>query len=250
MAWTLAATGGCGGSASAPSTTLESLVPRARTAHFDVHAGLASEATVAEIAAALESRYGRVIADLETGEVPRITVEVWSDEASFLTEMERFFGRRYNATGYVTGPSVLRVLAVSSVVRNATHEMSHAISLHVNPTFGNRPRWLWESVALYENGELVDPRSISYLAQGRFPTLSELDADPNASRQVYEVGYLIAEFVVARAGRDGLLRLIRANGDVTVIGLRDPAAFESEWSSFVRARYFAAAGLTLGEAVP
>jgi len=250
VAWTLAATGGCGGSASAPSTTLESLVPRARTAHFDVHAGLASEATVAEIAAALESRYGRVIADLETGEVPRITVEVWSDEASFLTEMERFFGRRYNATGYVTGPSVLRVLAVPQVVRNTTHEMSHAISLHVNPTFGNRPRWLWESVALYENGELVDPRSISYLAQGRFPTLSELDADPNASRQVYEVGYLIAEFVVARAGRDGLLRLIRANGDVTVIGLRDPAAFESEWSSFVRARYFAAAGLTLGEGVP
>jgi len=32
-----------------------------------------------------------------------------------------------------------------------------------------------------------------------FPTLSELDADPNASRQVYEVGYLIGEFVGARA---------------------------------------------------
>jgi hypothetical protein len=251
VAWTLAAAGGCGGTgASAPSSTLESLVPRARTAHFDVHAGLASEATVAEIAAGLEARYGRVIADLETGEVPRITIEVWSDEASFLTEMERFFGRRYNATGYVTGPSVLRVLAVPQVVRNATHEMSHAISLHVNPTFGNRPRWLWESVALYENGELVDPRSVSYLAQGRFPTLTELDADPNASRQVYEVGYVIAEFVVARAGREGLLRLIRSNGDVTVLGFESPTAFESEWAAFVRARYFAAAGLTLGEAVP
>lgn len=250
-AWTLAVASGCGGKGvSAPSSTLESLVPRARTAHFDVHAGLASESTVAEIAAGLEARYGRVIADLETGEVPRITIEVWSDEASFLTEMERFFGRRYNATGYVTGPSVLRVLAVPQVVRNATHEMSHAISLHVNPTFGNRPRWLWESVALYENGELVDPRSIAYLAQGRFPTLTELDADPNASRQVYEVGYLIAEFVVAHAGRDGLLRLIRANGDVTVLGFVSPAAFESEWVAFVRARYFAAAGLTLGEAVP
>ena len=104
--------------------------------------------------------------------------------------MERFFGRRYNATGYVTGPTVLRVLAVPSVARNATHEMSHAISLRVNPTFGNRPRWLWESVALFENDEFVDPRSIAYLAQGRFPTLAELDADPNASRQVYEVGYL------------------------------------------------------------
>ncbi|HZM49386.1 MAG TPA: hypothetical protein VFE68_02805 [Vicinamibacteria bacterium] len=255
VAWTLAAAGGCGGEGtsgpSASSSTLESLVPRAHTVHFDVHAGLASEATVAEIAAALESRYGRVTADLETGEVPRITVEVWSDEASFFTEMERFLGRRFSgATGYVTGPSVLRVLAVPQVARNATHEMSHAISLHVNPTFGNRPRWLWESVALYENGELVDPRSISYLVQGRFPTLTELDADPNAGRQVYEVGYLIGEFVVARAGREGLLRLIRAHGDVGVLGFASPAAFESEWTAFVRARYFAAAGLTLGEAVP
>jgi hypothetical protein len=163
--------------------------------------------------------------------------------------MERFLGRRYNATGYVTGPTVLRVLAVPSVVRNATHEMSHAISLRVNPTFGNRPRWLWESVALFENDEFVDPRSISYLVQGRFPTLAELDADPNSSRQVYEVGYLIGEFVVARAGRDGLLRLIRSSGDVTVLGFANPAAFESEWASFVRVRYFAAAGLTLGEAV-
>ncbi len=224
-------------------------MPRARTAHFDVHAGQAAETTVADIATALESRYGRVTSDLETGEVARITVEVWSDEASFLAEMERFFGRRYNATGYVTGPTVVRVLAVPSVARNATHEMSHAISLRVNPTFGNRPRWLWESVALFENDEFVDPRSISYLAQGRFPTLSELDADPNASRQVYEVGYLIGEFVVARAGREGLLRLIRTNGDLTVLGFASPAAFESEWASFVRARYFAAAGLTLGEAV-
>ena len=174
---------------------------------------------------------------------------MWSDEASFLAEMERFFGRRYNANGYVTGPTVLRVLAVPSVARNATHEMSHAISLRVNPTFGNRPRWLWESVALFENDEFVDPRSISYLAQGRFPTLAELDADPNASRKVYEVGYLIGEFVVARAGRDGLLRLIRSNGDVTVLGFATPAAFESEWASFVRARYLIAAGLTLGEAV-
>ena len=94
----------------------------------------------------------------------------------------------------------------------------------MNPTFANQPRWLWESVALFENGELVDPRTIPYLAQGRFPTLGQLDADPNASRQVYEVGYLIGEFVVARAGRAGLLRLIRANGDVTALGFAESRA--------------------------
>jgi hypothetical protein len=247
--WTLAALGGCGGGrASDPTGPVESLALRTRTAHFEVHAGLASGATVSEIAAGLEGRYGRVVADLQTGEVPPIRVEVWQDEASFFAEMERFFGRRYNATGYVTGPSVLRVLTVPQVVRNATHEMSHAISLRVNPAFGNRPRWLWESVALFENEELVDPRSLPYLVQGRFPTLSDLDADPNASRQVYEVGYLIGEFVVARAGREGLLRLVRANGDVAAVGFASPAVFESEWASFVRA-LLRRAGLTLAEPV-
>jgi hypothetical protein len=241
LLWTLAAFAGCdGGSTSDPTHTLESLVPRTRTAHFEVHADRASNETVAEIAAGLEARYGRVVADLETGEVPLIRVEVWKDEGSFFAEMERHFGRRYNATGYVTGPSVLRVLTVPQVARNATHEMAHAISLRANPTFANRPRWLWESVALFENDELVDPRSIPYLVQGRFPTLMELDADPNAGRQVYEVGYLIGEFVVARAGREGLLRLVRANGDVTAVGFSGPAAFESEWAAFVRARYFGA----------
>jgi hypothetical protein len=247
---TLAWGGGCGGGSSAvPTAVVESLAPRARTAHFDVHAGQATDTTVAEIGSALESRYGRVTSDLMTGDVPRMTVEVWSDQASFLAEMERFLGQRYDATGYVTGPTGLRVLAVPSVARNATHEMSHAISLSVNPTFANRPRWLWESVALFENDEFVDPRSISYLTSGRFPTLADLDADPNASRQVYEVGYLIGEFVVARAGREGLLRLIRSNGDETVLGFASPAAFESEFAAFVRSRYFGAAGLTLGEAV-
>lgn len=239
--WALAALAGCGGgSASDPTSPVESLSLRARTAHFEVHADLASDETVAEVAAGLEARYGRVVADLETGDVPLIRVEVWKDEGSFFAEMERYFGRRYNATGYVTGPSVLRVLAVPQVVRNATHEMAHAISLRANPTFANRPRWLWESVALFENDERVDPSSIPYLVQGRFPTLSDLDADPNASRQVYEVGYLIGEFVVARGGREGLLRLVRANGDVTTLGFASPAVFESEWASFVRARYFGA----------
>jgi hypothetical protein len=242
---------GCGGTTSStPSAARESLVERARTAHFQVHADRAPDETVRAIAAALEESVGRVTRDLETGDVGAIRAEVWQDEASWFAEMERFFGRRYNATGYVTGPAVIRILAVPQVARNATHEMAHAVSLRVNPTFANNPRWLWESVALFENDELVDPRSLPYLVQGRFPTLSELDADPNASRQVYEVGYLIGEFVVARAGRSGLLRLVRANGDVTTVGFADAKAFEDAWAAFVRARYLGAAAIDTRRASP
>jgi hypothetical protein len=112
------------------------------------------------------------------------------------------------------------------------------VSLYVNAGFANNPRWLWESVALYENGELVDPRSLDYMVRGTPPTLAQLNADVTQGRQVYEVGYLLGEFVVASWGRDGLLRLIRANGDTSsALGLSS-SAFEEAWFAFVRERYF------------
>jgi hypothetical protein len=149
----------------------------------------------------------------------------------------RYFGRRIDTTGYVTGPDQLRVLAVPAVARNATHELTHCVSLYLNPTIANNPRWLWESVALYENGELVDPRTLDYLVAGRPPTLAELDADVTSSRRVYEVGYTIGEFVVARGGQQALVGLIRANGDTgAVLGL-SATAFVDDWLAFVRQRY-------------
>jgi len=94
------------------------------------------------------------------------------------------------------------------------------------------------TVALYENREFVNPRTLSYLANGAtFPTLAQLNADPNSSQRVYDLGYVLGEFIVARVGQPGLLDLIRRNGDiVAVMGLND-AAFESAFAEFVRARY-------------
>ena len=58
------------------------------------------------------------------------------------------------------------------------------------------------------------------MVAGTPPTLAELDADVTASRRVYEVGYTIGEFVVARGGQAALVRLVQANGDTAaVLGL-------------------------------
>jgi len=107
----------------------------------------------------------------------------------------------------------------------------------VSSTFANNPRWLWETVALYENGELVPPRTLGYMVRGAYPSLADLNADPNASRQIYELGYVIGEFIVTRWGRAGLLDLIRANGDVNAVFGVTPAAFEAEMYASIRAKY-------------
>ena len=102
----------------------------------------------------------------------------------------------------------------------------------------NNPRWLWEAVALFENQEFVQPRTVSYLARGAYPTLQQLNADPNASRQIYDVGYVLGEFIVSQWGRAAFLQLIRTNGDLPgVLGISTPA-FENSWARWLQDRYF------------
>jgi len=208
-----------------------------QTAHFRLYTDAASDDVLQEVAGRLEADLPRFQADLEVGTTRAFTVRVWRDEASWFAEVQRYLGRRIETTGYVTGSEEIRVLAVPQVARNATHELAHCVSLYVNPRIANNPRWLWESVALWENGELVDPRTLEYMVAGRPPTLDQLDADVTASRQVYEVGYTIGEFVVARNGREGLVRLVQANGDTAAALGLSPSAFEAAWYAFVRERY-------------
>lgn len=210
---------------------------RLETARFRLYAETVPQGVLQDVAAALERELPRFEAELQASATRPFTVRMLQDQAAWLAEVERYFGRRIDTPGYVTGPDELRLLAVPRVAVNATHELAHCVSLYLNPTIANNPRWLWESVALYENGELVDPRSLDYMVAGRPPTLSELDADVTASRRVYEVGYTIGEFVVDRGGRAALVRLILANGDTAgALGLT-PQAFVEEWYAFVRRRY-------------
>ena len=228
----------CGGSSASPTAVgAETLELRLTTAHFRVFAGQASTTTVQSAADALERQYARVLTDLNVTSLDPITVRIWQDDDSYYAALDRYFGVHYQSNGYITGKDELRVLAVAQLDVNVVHEFCHAVSLSVSSTFANNPRWLWETVALYENGELVPPRTLDYLVRGAYPSLADLNADPNAGRQIYELGYVIGEFIVAHWGRAGLLDLIRAHGDVNAVFGRTPAAFETEMYAWIRTKY-------------
>lgn len=228
----------CGGGSSAPTTVAgEALVLRFQTDHFRLYGDRVSDVVLHGVADHLEANFARVLDDLSVGSVEPVTVKVWQDQASWDLALQAFFGRSLSATGYVAGPGEVRVLDGTQVARNAAHEFCHIVSLHVNPGFGNNPRWLWESVALYENGELVDPRTLDYMVRGNPPTLDQLNADVSANQQIYGVGYLIGEFLVARFGKSGLVQLVRANGDTAAVLGMSPGAFRDAWYAYVRERY-------------
>jgi hypothetical protein len=228
----------CGSSPTGPGTaSAETLELRLTTPHFRLFAGRTPAATVQSAADALERQYARVLSDLTVPSLGPITVQIWQDDVTYYAVLDRYFGVHYQATGYITGRDELRVLAVSQLDVNVVHEFCHAVSLSVSATFANNPRWLWETIALYENGELVPPRTLDYIVRGVYPSLADLNADPNAGRQVYELGYVIGEFIVERWGRAGLLDLIRAHGDVNAVFGVTSGAFEAEMYAWIRAKY-------------
>jgi hypothetical protein len=228
----------CGSqTASGPSPVAETLEQRLQTAHFRILAGTTPETTWRAAADRLEAEYPRILTGLGLSSLPVITVRIWQDETTYFNELTRYFGVRYGASGYITGPTELRVLAVANLSVNVVHEFVHAASMAVNPQIANNPRWFWETVALYENGELVDPRRVDFLVRGAFPTLQQMNVDPNGGTQIYQVGYVLGEFIVHQWGRAAFLRLIQTNADLTgVLGV-SAAEFESAWQSYVRQRY-------------
>ena len=226
-----------GGTATTPTATAETLEPRVTTEHFRLLAGTTAESAVRAAVDRLETEYPRILRELNLTALPVITVRVWHDETTYFNELTRYFGVRYGAAGYITGPTELRLLDGPRLPVNAVHEFIHAASMAINVRIPNNPRWFWETVALYENGELVDPRTLDYVVRGAFPTLQQLNVDPNGGTQIYQLGYVIGEFIVSRWGRDAFLRLIETNADLQgVLGV-SAADFEAAWQSYVRQRY-------------
>jgi hypothetical protein len=232
----------CGGTATSPSALSgalsgESLSMKVQTAHFQVFGGTTPDAMLRAAANRLEAEYPRILGDLNVTGHAMVTVRIWQDTTSYYNEVERYFGTRLRATGYITGPTELRLLAGGNLDTNAVDEFVHAVSLDVNPRFGNNPRWFWESVALYENGEFVHPRQLEFLVNGNFPTLQQLNGDVTTDSPIYQIGYLLGDFIMARYGRGAFLRLIETNADLRAVLGVSTAEFESAWQSHVRQRY-------------
>jgi hypothetical protein len=194
---------------------------------------------ILHISTALEDNYQRIIDDLRISEMPEVTVKIWADYNHFLDDMENDIGIRYKgATGYIYGPTESRLYFNNQVADAAVHEFAHLVSMQVNSTIPNNPRWLWEAVALYENNEFVNPRTLPYMVSGDYPTLNELNTDyNNSNHNIYQVGYVLLEYIVVTWGMNTVIELIQNNGSLSAsLGLT-AYEFESGWYQFVEGKY-------------
>jgi hypothetical protein len=206
--------------------------------YFILYDGLKST-NIAEISESLENNYKRIIDDLQVQRMPIVTARIWTDYNNFMEAMETDIGIRYTgATGYVFGMAELRIYYTTHAPVDAVHEFAHLVSMQVNSSIPNNPRWLWEAAALYENNEFIDPKTLPYIVSGNYPTLYELNTDYNFSNQyIYSVGYVLLEYVVQTWGMNDVIGLIKNNGNIhNLLGITTQE-FESGWYQFVEEKY-------------
>jgi len=160
----------------------------------------------------LLSNYQRITRHLHVATMPKVRVSIWAHDAGFYDAMRRDLGQAYaGAAGYLAGATELRLLYRPATPHIAVHEFAHAVSLALNPRFGNRPRWLWEAVASYETRDVIDASGWANEAK-RFPGFAALNQ--YNSPLPYLWGYVISRFIISQWGDSGYVNLIRSNGDI------------------------------------
>jgi hypothetical protein len=234
---------GCGGDGATSPTTTPAFASHA-SAHFTFRYTPLDAASVTATAAAVEAHHARILGDLGLDQVPAVTVTLYPDRESFRAAVVPLVGSvPAFASGLVNGPSQIHVLSPSlssqwsypDGLTAIVHEFAHCVSLSANPGIANNPRWLWETVALYEAGQIVDPRTLPYMRAHQPPTLAELNRIENTA--IYEVGGVIGEFVVETWGRGALRELVETGGAIQAVLDVDEARFVGLWFEYVRRRF-------------
>jgi len=219
----------------APSITIEG-----DRFSFVLNDGL-QQSIIPSIQGKLDENYSRVLADLDVAAMNKVQVSIWGDRTNFYDNMRSTTGTIfYGAAGWIPNKQEVRIFYVgNSTAQVVLHEFCHAVSLNVNSTIGNNPRWLWEAVAIYEAGEFINPKTINYIVNGVYPTLAELNSDYNTgNNKIYNVGYLLAEYIIAIWGKSSFVNLIKSNGNIEQTLEISTQQFEVGWKNFVIEKYF------------
>lgn len=216
------------------------------TDHFEWFLTSLDEDNVAEMASDLENEYSRITNDLDATQMPIVRIHLYvSSEELHQALSDEVPNLPTWATGLVTSKTDVHIVTPNSQQFSSSefdarkidiiHEFAHCVTLHVRSNFANNPRWLWESVAVYEANQFIDPNSVSYMVQELPPTLNELNSFSNT--KVYEVGFTVTEYIVEHWDRNTLVQLILSNGNLpSVLGITADE-FQNNWFQFVKDKY-------------
>ena len=214
------------------------------TVHFTIASDDVDTAAVRTLAAALEQNRPRILADLQTTSLGATHVVIQSKQdfdSAWHSTIQRS-GIAFQVQG-LTGPDgTIYIYGPWAATHSgrplqqvALHELAHAVTNRLAVGHATPPRWLSETIAVYEAKQATDLNHYFYLLRGRYPSIADLN-DPTKSF-VYEIGYRLAEYIRARWGADAVVRLVQHDGDVqATLGVSNDQLMH-DWFIRVENRY-------------
>lgn len=216
-----------------------------------------------DIAKALEGNYDRIVSSLvpKPKSVPRTYVHLFGDKETWLKinpmmpdgggtvtreygtdniwmfvwddqEFEQFIKRLQKNIKKEIDAEQIRLFL--NLKLNLVHEFSHLVMISVDQRVGNNPRWLWESVALYEAKQQLNPIKNGYSLDEAQRPFSELEI----SFHLYMIGYHITDYVVENWGIESVRKLIKTQGDTLQVLNLSLEEFEKSFWRYLGCKYY------------
>jgi len=191
--------------------------------------------TMRKIEEKVDAHYRRIIKNFRVKDMPAVTVRIWQDRDEF----EQSYGDDAKfVQGYVAQDlwEARFFNGRPEIGLGVVHEYTHLVTLALNPTFNNNPRWLWEATAIYESSRPPVPEisNLKCFSASSYPTIESLEQHPF---NIYKVGYFLIDFIVSKWGQEKLVELVNSNGDIKLtlkVTIKD---FERMWLSFLKNKY-------------
>jgi hypothetical protein len=214
-----------------------------KTRHFKIFYTSLDDQNIKKIADSLETNYARIVADLHSQELPIVGVHFYTDTANFREAVKIWVPNPSAwATGITLGDSAIHIVSPDApsqdywaMIKSVIHEFAHCVSRHINKTVVNNPRWLWESIAIYESNQIPDPHQLPYLINQNPPTLKQLNEWSDTT--ISDVGYFLIQYLVQSKGNPVLNLLIRNNGNIKAALNISDEEFTRQWFEFVKKKY-------------
>jgi hypothetical protein len=221
------------------------------TPHFMLHYLAPDSASAHAVAMLLEANYDQVLREFNIERLEEsVQVELYPSVEHYHFAIGRIDAPESDA-GMAVDLNRFRMVSPGnpggshtreSLLKGAVHEFAHCVHYQFMERAGRavlaqvsdrvEAPWLFESIASYVATQYYAPTRFAYIVNKQYPTLQELN-DVEANGKVYDLGFVIIEFIKATWGHDVLIALLRTNGDIPATLHIDERSFETQLYQYI-----------------
>lgn len=224
------------------------LAERKETKRYRIHYNYTDTGVVDDVINTLDKHYSRILKDYKIKKLPKIEIFIYPSIDDYHSAINY-----PNAPSWMIGSATIDKFSIVSpqnaapsfsyaeVLKGVVHEFMHCVHIHLaknnlGKARNNDGRWLWESLACYEGNQFVDPKSLNYVVNDNFPSIEDLNS-VDQQEKIYELGFVITEFIKFEWGMQGLIRLIKSNADVKETFRVSEDEFQKKLKVYIQAKY-------------